>query len=153
MAQLTRGQTFGTTEQITNTKLHNLVDLGAVSSINSATDLAAGFLQSMPSAAGKVPPQNMWNDVTMTTNASQPSVSLATALLAYASTYCSLATFVGARVGQQFRMISQQASFPTLIDTGNFKLNGNFIPAKQYDNITLYTPDGITFVELARTLT
>lgn len=36
MATLTRGQTFGSTEAITNTKLHNLVDLGSVSSIVNA---------------------------------------------------------------------------------------------------------------------
>jgi len=30
MASITKGQTFGTTEQITNTKLHNLVDLATV---------------------------------------------------------------------------------------------------------------------------
>jgi hypothetical protein len=30
MASVTKGQTFGTTEQITNTKLHNLVDLATI---------------------------------------------------------------------------------------------------------------------------
>lgn len=36
MASLTRGQTFSALETITNTKLHNLVDLGAVSNIVNA---------------------------------------------------------------------------------------------------------------------
>ena len=33
MADLNRGQTFGATEEVTNTKLHNLVDAGTVSNI------------------------------------------------------------------------------------------------------------------------
>ena len=41
MADLTRGYTFGATETVTNTKLHNLVDLGAVSNIVNA-DIASG---------------------------------------------------------------------------------------------------------------
>lgn len=153
MATLSRGQTYGSTEQITNTKLHNLVDLGSISNINPTTDLATAFLTSLPSASGKMPPQNIWKQVDSATNASLIDISTATSLRAYASTFCSLATFINGRVGQMFSMIAQQASFPTLIDSGNFKLNGNFIPVKQYDNITLYTPDGITFVELTRTLT
>jgi hypothetical protein len=36
MGSLSRGQTFGATETITNTKLHNLVDLGSVSGIVNA---------------------------------------------------------------------------------------------------------------------
>ena len=36
MATLGKGQTFGATEQITNTKLHNLVDLGSISGIVDA---------------------------------------------------------------------------------------------------------------------
>ena len=41
MADLTRGYTFGATETVTNTKLHQLVDLGAVSNIVNA-DIASG---------------------------------------------------------------------------------------------------------------
>lgn len=36
MATLGKGITFGSTEQITSTKLHNLVDLGSVSGILDA---------------------------------------------------------------------------------------------------------------------
>lgn len=36
MAVLSRGQTYGVTETITNTKLHNLVDLGSVTAIMDA---------------------------------------------------------------------------------------------------------------------
>lgn len=45
MATLTKGQTFGASETITNTKLHNLVDLGAVSNIvNADIDSAAAIV-------------------------------------------------------------------------------------------------------------
>lgn len=40
MATLTKGISLGASEQITNTKLHNLVDLGNVSGISNA-DLSA----------------------------------------------------------------------------------------------------------------
>lgn len=44
MATLTRGQTFGATETITNTKLHNLVDLASISSlVNADIDAAAAI--------------------------------------------------------------------------------------------------------------
>ena len=33
MATLTRGQTLGSTETVTNTKLHNLVDFGTIAGI------------------------------------------------------------------------------------------------------------------------
>jgi len=47
MATLNKGQVFGVTETITNTKLHNLVDLGSVSSIvNADIDNAAGIVDS-----------------------------------------------------------------------------------------------------------
>ena len=36
MATLTKGQTFGSTEQVTNTKLHNLIDSGTISDIVNA---------------------------------------------------------------------------------------------------------------------
>ncbi|KYK25697.1 hypothetical protein AYK26_07715 [Euryarchaeota archaeon SM23-78] len=41
MATLSRGQTFGATETITNTKLHNLVDLGSISALVNADCAAA----------------------------------------------------------------------------------------------------------------
>lgn len=41
MATVTRGQTFGATEQVTNVKLHTLVDSASVTDIRN-TDIAAG---------------------------------------------------------------------------------------------------------------
>ena len=94
----------------------------------------------------------MFNIVTTATNASLVDVSAASSLYAWYSTYGTLATFINARIGQIFRVVAQQASFPAIIDTGAFKLAGNWIPAKQYDNITLQW-DGTAFVEVSRVAT
>lgn len=81
MATLSRGQTFGATETVTNTKLHNLVDLGSISNIvaadispsagindtqladivtgNKVRGTALGNLSSIPSGAGLIPPANI----------------------------------------------------------------------------------------------
>jgi len=40
-------------------------------------------------------------------------------------------------LGSHFTLIAQQASFPVVVDTGAFKLNANWVPAKQYDNFDL----------------
>lgn len=81
MATLTRGQTFGSTETVTNTKLHNLVDLGSISNIvnadvdpsaaivdtklaqitttNKVSGTAISNLASIPSGAGLLPFANI----------------------------------------------------------------------------------------------
>lgn len=53
MATVTKGQSFGATEQITNTKLHNLVDLATVTSI-AVSDLSTGILGSLSSVPGQL---------------------------------------------------------------------------------------------------
>lgn len=81
MATLTKGITYGAAETLTNTKLHNLIDLGSVSNIvNADIDAAAGIvdtklaqiittnkvsgtaignLASIPSGAGLIPFANL----------------------------------------------------------------------------------------------
>lgn len=81
MATLSRGQTFGSTETVTNTKLHNLVDLGSVTNIvdadcspsmnladtkladittgNKVRGSALGNLASIPAGAGVIPFVNL----------------------------------------------------------------------------------------------
>lgn len=81
MATLSRGITYGASETITNTKLHNLVDLGSISQIvnddcsasmnlvdtklldittvNKVRGTALGNLASIPSGAGIVPFANL----------------------------------------------------------------------------------------------
>jgi len=77
MATLSRGQTFGATESVTNTKLHNLVDNATITGIVDA-DISAGAaiqfskllassisgalftnLSLIPSAAGLIPFANI----------------------------------------------------------------------------------------------
>ena len=82
MATLTRGLTLGASEQVTNTKLHNLVDLGSISNIANAdisdtaaivdtklaqittiakvSGIAITNLNSMPSTAGILPSHNIF---------------------------------------------------------------------------------------------
>lgn len=171
MASFLTGNTFAATEQVTNTKLNNMVNLASISNIqfselatNILTSLPStagtlpiflfpnSFLSSLASAMGKIPPQNIWNPASPATNASLIDISLVTSLNLYYSTFGSLATFINARTGQKVTLIAQQASFPTVVDTGSFKLASNWFPAKQYDNLTLLW-DGSVFIEVGRVVT
>lgn len=151
MATFYQGQTFASTEQITNTKLHTLVANASISNIQPS-DLVGNILTSLASNAGRLPQQNFWNMGSVATNASLIDVSLFTSINLFHSTYCSLATFINSRIGQTFTLIAQQASFPIISDVGNFKLNGNWVPAKQYDNLSLLW-NGSVFVEVGRVST
>lgn len=151
MAIFYQGHTFATTEQVTNTKLHNLVVNASISGI-LASELTPGLISSLASSAGKIPPQNLWRQGSVATNASLIDISTFTVLPLFYSTYGSLATFINARIGQQFTLVAQQASFPIVSDVGAFKLSAAWVPAKQYDNISLLW-DGSAFIEIARTTT
>lgn len=166
MADFYQGQTFGAVEQVTNTKMHNLVVNASISNIK-VSELSNGFLSSLvsaqgevpwdsvnlltslPSASGKVPPQNLYNVGIPATDASLVDVSAYTALKLYYSTYGSIATFINARTGQEFRLISQQASFPVILDAGNFLLSANWVPDSAGDNLSLIW-DGTNFIEIGR---
>lgn len=151
MANFLTGTTFGSTEQVTNTKLHNIVNNASISNI-LASELSNNILSSLASSSGKLLPQNMFALGTPATNASLIDISQFTAINLFHSTYATLATFINARRGQEFTLIAQQASFPAILDTGSFKLAGNWIPAKQYDNLSLIW-DGSAFVEIGRVAT
>ena len=148
MATFLQGQTFGSTEQITNTKLHNLVALASISNI-LASELNNSFLTSLASGHGIVPPQNLFKMTTPATNASLIDVSVSSSLRLYYSTYGSIATFINARTGQEFLLISQQASFPVILDAGSFRLAGNWVPDTAGDNLKLIW-DGTNFTEISR---
>jgi len=148
MATITKGQTFGVAEQITNTKLHNLVDLATIAGILS-TELSNNILTSLASVSGKVPPQNLWEYKSVATNASVPDLSVGTVFKLNSSTYGSIASFTNARLGQKFTLITGQASFPCILDSGSFLLSANYIPAKAGDNLTLVW-DGTSFIEVGR---
>lgn len=151
MANFLSGWTYGVSEQVTNTKMNNQVNLASISNIQ-ASELISNFFASLPSAAGKIPQQNIWGLGSITTNASLINVSSTSAFNVYYSTYGSIATFIGALIGQQFTLIAQQASFPVILDVGSFKLSANWIPAKQFDNLSLIW-DGTQFIEIGRVST
>ena len=97
MATLSRGQTFGATESITNTKLHNLVDLGSISALVNAdcsasmaladtklADITTGgkvsgaaliLLGNTPSGAGSIPSKNILlaGDLILSSRTSAPT--------------------------------------------------------------------------------
>lgn len=50
---ITKGTTYGVTEQITNTKLHTLVDSATISL--ELDEFSANVLTSLPSTAGMIP--------------------------------------------------------------------------------------------------
>lgn len=129
MALFKNGHTFDPREEVVNTKLHDLINLASISNIS---------LIELGSELGS-----------FGTNASYIDLSGNNVIPLYYSTYGSLSTFISPRQGQKFCVISYQASFPVLIDTGSFKLSGNWIPANQYDNITLVW-DGNNYIELSR---
>jgi hypothetical protein len=96
MATLSKGQTFGATETVTNTKLHDLVDNGSISGIlnadcDASMELAnskladiteAGKvsgssmfnLASIPSGAGTIPMEQLTNSVLLATLQTIPSL-------------------------------------------------------------------------------
>lgn len=170
-ATISKGISLGVTEQITNTKLHNLVDLATVTVIvNADIDAAAAIvdtklaqittvskvsgyaitaLASVPSAAGAIPPVNVYSLVNVATNASVPSLIKGTVFKLNASTYSSIASFTNMGTGQKFTLIAGQASYPGICDAGSFLLSANWIAAKVGDNITLVW-DGSNFIEIGR---
>jgi len=148
MATITKGQTFGTAEQITNTKLHNLVDLATITGI-LGSEMADNFLTSLASVSGKIPPQNIWEYKSFATNASVPDISVGTVFKLNASTYSSIASFTNMRTGQMFTLIAGQASYPCILDAGIFLLSADWIAETAGDNLTLIW-DGTNFIEVAR---
>jgi hypothetical protein len=149
MATITKGQTFGVSEQITNVKLHALVDSATIAGI-LASEFSNNILTSLASASGKIPPQNLWEYKSVATNASVPSLAVGTVFKLNSSTYGSIASFSNARTGQKFTLIAGQASYPCILDSGAFLLSANWMAAKAGDNLTLVW-DGTNFIEVGRT--
>ena len=171
MATIGRGYTFGATELVTNTKLHSLVDSAMISEIvNADIDSNAAIvdtklatittaskisgkavteLASIPSGAGAIPPVNIYSLINVATNSSVPSIIKGTVFKLNSSTYGSIASFSGMSAGQIFTLVAGQASYPCVLDGGNFLLSANWMAAKAGDNLTLVW-DGTNFIEIAR---
>lgn len=71
MATLSRGKTFGTTEQVTNVKLHQLVDDGSISDIVQA-DVASGSGLVVRSSTAPSDTDALWVD----TSSSEPVIKV-----------------------------------------------------------------------------
>ena len=55
---IARGKTFGATEQVTNAKLHELVDSATILLEND--EISTNMLTSLPSSAGTIPSYNLF---------------------------------------------------------------------------------------------
>lgn len=64
-ATLTRGITIGATDQVTNTKLHNLVDLGTIANIDQ-TNIVSGSGLAIRSTSAPSSTNAVWVDTTYT---------------------------------------------------------------------------------------
>lgn len=171
MGTLAKGYTFGATELVTATKLHNLVDAGTISDIvNADCDASMGLvdtklatlsssekvsgsalfnLLSLPSSAGSLRAHTLFESVDFATLASLPDISRGTLFNLYYPTLASLATFVNPHAGQEFVLIAQQASYPGIMNTGNFNLSDNWVPKAAQDALKLRF-NGSQYYELAR---
>ena len=156
MATITKGQTFGSTEQITNTKLHALVDSATISAIvNADIDSSANIADTklnQISTAEKVLPAAMYAVKNMATGATIIDISAGTVFNLYTAsgvTGISLCSITGATSGQEFVLVAQQASYPVLVDVDIFKLSADWIPQGQYSNLRLVW-DGTNYIEIGR---
>lgn len=159
MATLSKGQTFGSTEQVTNTKLHALVDSGSVTAIvNADCDAGMALADSklaQLSTAEKVLPKAMYALKNLVTGATVADISTGTIFNLYTAsgaTGISLCSITGATAGQEFTLVAQQASYPVLVDVGIFNLSADWIPQSQYDNLRLVW-DGTNYIEISRVTT
>lgn len=145
---ITKGYTFGSTEQVTNTKIHSIVDSASIAL--DIGELKTGFLSSLTTVVGIVRPINIYSITAVATNATVPSAANKTYLRMYWSTYGSITSISGMTSGQFITISAQQASFPVICDVGNFVLSAKWTPNGANSNITLIW-DGTKYIETSRT--
>lgn len=125
-ANLNRGYTFGATEQVTNTKLHNLVDNGTVSNIDQ-TNITAGSGLVITSTTQPSDTDALWMD------------SSGTKVLKF---YNGSVWAVTASVPTNYRsqMYVAQASTTTItVAPGILEVNGNAISKTSNTTLTIST--------------
>ena len=122
MSTIEKGYTFGTTELVTNTKLHTLIDSATLS--ETSTDIA--------------------------TNASIVSTAGAKIVNLYSCSAGSISTITGMLTNIPFMLINRSSGASlALLDASPFLLNGNVTPNSVGSNITLVW-DGTNYIELGR---
>ena len=122
MSTIEKGYTFGTTELVTNVKLHTLIDSATLS--ETSADIA--------------------------TNASIVSTVGAKIVNLYSCSAGSISTITGMLTNIPFMLINRSSGASlALLDASPFLLNGNVTPNSVGSNITLVW-DGTNYIELGR---
>ena len=122
MSTIEKGYTFGTTELVTNVKLHTLIDSATLS--ETSADIA--------------------------TNASIVSTAGAKIVNLYSCSAGSISTITGMLTNVPFMLINRSSGASlALLDASPFLLNGNVTPNSVGSNITLVW-DGTNYIELGR---
>jgi len=122
MSTIEKGYTFGTTELVTNVKLHTLIDSATLS--ETSADIA--------------------------TNASIVSTAGAKIVNLYSCSAGSISTITGMLTNIPFMLINRSSGASlALLDASPFLLNGNVTPNSVGSNITLVW-DGTNYIELGR---
>ena len=122
MSTISAGYAFGTTELVTNVKLHTLVNSATLS--ETSADIA--------------------------TNASIVSTAGAKIVNLYSCSAGSISTITGMLTNIPFMLINRSSGASlALLDASPFLLNGNVIPNSVGSNITLVW-DGTSYIEIGR---
>ena len=122
MSTISAGYAFGTTELVTNVKLHTLVNSATLS--ETSADIA--------------------------TNASIVSTAGAKIVNLYSCSAGSISTITGMLTNIPFMLINRSSGASlALLDASPFLLNGNVTPNSVGSNITLVW-DGTNYIELGR---
>jgi len=122
MSTISAGYAFGTTELVTNVKLHTLVNSATLS--ETSADIA--------------------------TNASIVRTAGAKIVNLYSCSAGSISTITGMLTNIPFMLINRSSGASlALLDASPFLLNGNVTPSSVGSNITLVW-DGTNYIELGR---
>ena len=122
MSTISAGYAFGTTELVTNVKLHTLINSATLS--ETSTDIA--------------------------TNASIVSTAGAKIVNLYSCSAGSISTITGMLTNIPFMLINRSSGASlALLDASPFLLNGNVTPNSVGSNITLVW-DGTSYIEIGR---
>jgi len=122
MSTISAGYAFGTTELVTNVKLHTLINSATLS--ETSADIA--------------------------TNASIVSTAGAKIVNLYSCSAGSISTITGMLTNIPFMLINRSSGASlALLDASPFLLNGNVTPSSVGSNITLVW-DGTNYIELGR---
>ena len=130
MSTISKGYIWGSTELVTNVKLHTLVDSATISGIlNTEITTAAA---------------------TIATNASIVSTAGANIVNLYSCSAGSISTITGMLTNIPFMLVNRSSGASlALLDTSPLLLNGDVTLSSVGSNITLVW-DGTNYIELGR---